>query len=174
MQLLRRLALAALWALAAIGVVCGAVWGMTTAGIIKPLVVISGSMEPGIMTGDLLVNTQVDTATLVVGDVVSLPSALSEHLVTHRIEKIAHADSGAFVISMKGDNNEFSDALDYTVGDSVWKPALQLPGVGTAIMRITTPAVVIPMLMGLVSLLGITLLVPPPAPRARRVRAVPA
>lgn len=172
MQLLRRLSLTALWALAAIGVACGVIWGLTAGGVIKPLVVISGSMEPGISTGDLLVATQADSATLAVGDVVSLPSELNENLVTHRIEAIERTDSGEYLISMKGDNNEFSDALDYTVGATVWQPALQLPGVGTAVMRLTTPAVIIPMLLGLVSLLGLTLLVPAPAAPARAPKPV--
>lgn len=67
MQTLRRIAMIALWALAAVGIACGLVWGATAAGIIKPLIVISGSMEPGIMTGDLLVATKASAADLSVG-----------------------------------------------------------------------------------------------------------
>lgn len=171
MQVLRRLSLAALWALAAVGVVCGLVWGLTAAGVIKPLVVISGSMEPGIMTGDLIVDTRVETAALEVGDVVSLSSELNENLVTHRIEKIVPGENGGFVISMKGDNNEFSDALDYTVGTSVWQPTLQIPGLGSTILRLSTPAVALPLLMGLLALLGLTLLIPAAAPASRPVIA---
>lgn len=171
LQLLRRLSSGLLWVLAAVGILCGAVWGATTAGLIKPLVVVSGSMEPGIMTGDLLIATPADTAELEVGDVVSLPSELTESLVTHRIESIEQAEDGRFTISMKGDNNEFSDALDYTVGASVWKPTWQLAGMGTVVTRLTTPAVVVPLLIGLGSLLGISLLIPA-APRPRAPRAV--
>ena len=95
MQTLRRLALGALWALAAVGIACGMVWAATTAGIIKPLVVISGSMEPGIMTGDLLVATKVPAASVHVGDVVSLHGELTGDLVTHRVEKIQPDGEGA-------------------------------------------------------------------------------
>lgn len=172
MQVLHRLSLAALWALAAVGVVCGLVWGLTSVGVIKPLVVISGSMEPGIMTGDLIIATKVDTATLVVGDVVSLPSELTDNLVTHRIEKISQGRAGEFTISMKGDNNEFSDALDYTVGEQVWRPTVQVPGLGTVALRITTPAVVTPMMLALVALLALAMLAPDRAPRARPARPV--
>lgn len=173
LQLLRRLSVGLLWALAAVGILCGAVWGATAAGMIKPLVVISGSMEPGIMTGDLLIATKADTADLAVGDVVSLPSELTDSLVTHRIETIAEIEPGQFAISMKGDNNEFSDALDYTVGASVWKPAWQFAGMGTVVSRMTTPAVVVPLLLGLGSLLGLSLLIPAaPRPRARRTAEV--
>ncbi len=173
MQLLRRLSVGLLWALAAIGIVCGAVWGATTAGLIKPLVVVSGSMEPGIMTGDLLVATKADSADLEVGDVVSLPSEFTDALVTHRIETITETTPGQFQIAMKGDNNEFSDALDYTVGASVWKPTWQLAGMGTVVTQMTTPAVAVPLLIGLGSLLGLSLLIPAaPRPRAPRAAAV--
>src|SRR5690606_33225238 len=70
---------------------------------------------------------------------------------------------GSFRISMKGDNNAFSDALDYTVGAQTWQPAVQLSGWGTAAQRLTTPPVAIPLVLGLVALLGITLLLPAPS-----------
>jgi len=162
MQTLRRLALGALWALAGVGILCAMVWAATTAGIIKPLVVISGSMEPGIMTGDLLVATKVPAATVHVGDVVSLHGELTQDLVTHRVEKIQPDGEGGWTISMKGDNNAFSDALDYSVTGDVWKPAMQLSGWGTALLRVGTPAVALPLVIGLLGLLGLALLVPAP------------
>jgi len=165
MQLLRRLADITLWLLAAVGLACALIWGATALGLIKPLIVISGSMEPQIMTGDLLIDVPVDTAELAVGDVVSLPSDLTHNLVTHRIEKIVALADGTYQISLKGDNNAASDALDYYVGDEVWQPALQLSGWGTAVQRLTTPAVALPLVIGLVALLGIALLLPAPTRR---------
>ncbi|MEJ1920882.1 signal peptidase I [Microbacterium sp. KHB019] len=165
MQILRRISLIALWALAAAGVACGLVWGATALGMIKPLIVISGSMEPGIMTGDLIVDTRVAAEDLVAGDVVSLPSELTGDLVTHRIEAIAPNGVGGYTVTMKGDNNEYSDALDYTISGEVWRPALQLSGWGTAAMRMTTPAVALPLLAGLLGLLGLSMLTPPSGPR---------
>ena len=172
MQHLRRLAEIALWLLAAVGLACGLVWGATALGVIKPLIVISGSMEPGIMTGDLLIDVPVDARDVAAGDVVSLPSDLTGNLVTHRVEKIVPAGGGTFQVSMKGDNNDASDALDYFVGEQVWQPVVQLSGWGTAVQRITTPAVAVPLIVGLMSLLGLTLLLP--APSRRRTTAAPA
>ncbi len=169
MQTLRRIAMIALWALAAVGVACGIVWGGTAAGVIKPLIVISGSMEPEIMTGDLLVATKASAADLGVGDVVSLPSELTSHLVTHRIVAI-EADGDGFAISMKGDDNEFEDALDYHVTGEVWKPMVQVPGAGAVITRVTSPAVAIPLMIGLVALLGLTWLIPAPVAPVRPKR----
>lgn len=160
MQTVRRLSLIMLWLLAAVGAACGLVWGASAAGVIKPLVVISGSMEPGIMTGDLIIDTRVSADALNVGDVISVPSDLTGDLVTHRIEAIEPDGHGGFMVTMKGDNNAFSDALDYAVSGDVWQPSLQLSGWGTAIMRMTTPAVALPLLVGLLGLLGLTMLTP--------------
>lgn len=160
MLLLRRTALVILWVLAGLGVASGAIWAATSAGVIKPLIVISGSMEPGIMTGDLLIATKVDAATLAAGDVVSLDSELTDNLVTHRIVAITPAAGDAFTVTMKGDNNAFEDALDYTVSGEVWKPTMQIAGAGAVVARLTTPAVAVPLMIGLIALLGITLLVP--------------
>lgn len=160
MHVLRRVAMVVLWALAGLGVACALVWGLTTAGIIKPLVVISGSMEPGIMTGDLIIDTPVAAEALVVGDVVSVPSELTGDLVTHRIVAIEPDELAGFTITMKGDNNAYTDALDYTVSGDVWQPSFQLAGWGTALLRMTTPAVALPLLLGLLGLLGLSMLVP--------------
>ncbi|WP_261164314.1 signal peptidase I [Microbacterium sp. Marseille-Q6965] len=170
MQFLRRTALTALWLLAGFGFLCGATSAATSAGLIKPLVVVSGSMEPEIMTGDLLIARKVPTAGLRVGDVVSLPSPLTDDLVTHRIEQITTDGSGGLLLTLKGDNNPFSDAVDYAVSGHVWQPALQLPGWGAAMTRLATPVVAAPLLCGLMGLLGLTLLAPADA-RPRRAPA---
>ncbi|MGX1702370.1 signal peptidase I [Microbacterium sp. NPDC055357] len=167
MQALRRVTMVALWALAVVGVASGVVWGATAAGMIKPLIVISGSMEPEIMTGDLLIATKKPVADLGVGDVVSLPSELTSTLVTHRIVEITAEGDGS-VITMKGDANEFEDALDYRVAGEVWMPQMQVPGAGAVIARISTPAVAVPLLIGLVALLGLTWLIPAPESRGTR------
>lgn len=163
MNALRRSATALLWLCAAVGVLCGLVWAATAVGVIQPLVVISGSMEPGIMTGDLVVDTRTDVATLRPGDVVSLPSTLTENLVTHRIESIEGTGSERTIV-LKGDANAEHDALPYQVSGQVWHPVAQFGGLGTVITRMTTPAVVVPLLIGLLALLALTMLSSPAAP----------
>ena len=164
MVVLHRIALAALWTLAAVGLACGVIWGASAAGLIKPLVVISGSMEPGIMTGDLVVDVPVDTSTVAVGDVVSLPSSLTHNLVTHRVEKIT-AEGDGYTITLKGDNNQFSDALDYHVGAQVWTPRVQVPGAGFVISRLMSPGVMIALLMGVLALIALTWITPASRPK---------
>ncbi len=170
MGTLRRLALGILWLLAGIGIVSGVMWGLTAVGFVKPLVVISGSMEPEIMTGDLVIDTKVPASSLEVGDVVSLPSELTHNLVTHRIQNIVSDGGDSYTITLKGDANQFQDALDYNVTGEVWMPQITVPAVGNVIMRMTTPAVAVPLLVGLVGLMGITWLLPAPTARRDRTR----
>ena len=156
-QLLRSIGNIVLWIVAALGVVCALVWGATAMGFIKPLIVISGSMEPGIMTGDLLVDTPRDTATLEVGEVASIYSDVTGNIVTHRVVGI-EASGDQWSIRMQGDANDSEDGAPYLVGDTVLQPAIQLPGVGYAIVTLTKPSVAIPLAMTLVAFLGIALL----------------
>ena len=174
MEALRRIALGVLWLLASVGAVCAVAWGATAAGLIQPLVVISGSMEPGIMTGDLLIATKTPAEDLRVGDVASLPSELTHNLVTHRIQQITSDGEGGYAIAMKGDANAFGDALDYAVAGDVWVPTVQIPGAGTVVMRLTTPAVAMPLLAGLAGLFGLVWLLPVPERAARRSGATQA
>ena len=156
---LHRIAIGVLWALAAVGIACGIVWGATAAGLIKPLIVISGSMEPNIMTGDLVVDTPVDTGSLAVGEVVSLPSAQTHDLVTHRIQSIVR-DGDGYTIVLKGDNNRFVDAVGYHVGERVWAPSLRLPGAGAVVQRMTAPPVALALLLGVAALVGLAWITP--------------
>lgn len=171
MLALRRIALTVLWTLAGIGVVCGALWATTVAGLVQPLIVVSGSMEPAIMTGDLLLATKVPAESLSVGDVVSLESDHTSYLVTHRIESIAPDGEGGFTVAMKGDANEYGDVLDYSVAGDVWMPQVRLPGMGSVVERLTAPAVSIPLMLGLAGLFGLTWIIPAPTDRRPRVAA---
>ena len=89
-----------------------------------------------------------------------------------RAEAVEQTGDDRYPVSMKGDNNAYADALDYTASGDVWKPAVQLAGWGTAIVRLTTPAVAVPLLVGLLGLLGLPLL-GPAAPRRGPRRRVP-
>jgi len=163
MRILASLGNAVLTAAAAVGVACALVWGATAAGLIQPLVVVSGSMEPGIATGDLLVATRTPVAELEVGDVATLRSATTGHLVTHRVTEVAVSGESA-EIRMRGDANPAVDAETYRAEGSVWEPALRIPGGGFAVEVVTRPSVAIPLLVSLAALVGLTL-VPSAPPR---------
>lgn len=182
MRTIRILGSVALWLGALLGVAAGGVWIGGQLGLIKPMIVISGSMEPGIMTGDLLVDRWASTETVEVGDVLSLPSEFTGKLVTHRVISIApvDADRAAIVgvdlsdgprweVRMQGDANDEADLEAYFPGHRVLTPAAQIPGAGKVVSKLMEPAVAMPVLLALIALLGLSLLDEEPRKVMRRV-----
>lgn len=162
MKVIRILGNVVLWLAALLGVAAGSLFIANKLEIVNPLIVISGSMEPGIHTGDMVIDKQVPTAGLEVGDVVSLPSDLTHKLVTHRITQIERSTDGpagtSWKIYMKGDANEFEDIAPYYVGDHVWSPAVRLPQMGVVVSKMMNPGFSLPIVLALGALLGISLL----------------
>jgi signal peptidase I len=157
MRIIRLFGNIALWTGAVLGIVAGAVWGAGQLGLVQPLIVISGSMEPEIMTGDLLIARPIPTESVDVGDVVSLPSQLTGKLVTHRVVAITQQGE-TWQVRMKGDDNAEDDLEPYAVGDEVLAPALRIPAGGTVVSKLMEPTVAVPVLVSLLALLGVSLL----------------
>lgn len=155
---LRGLGSAVLWLAAVLGVLCGLVWGATRLGYIQPLVVISGSMEPGIMTGDLIVDREHPTAEVQVGEVASIHSEATGKIITHRITDIAQTGSEQWSVRMQGDANTAPDGEDYVVGATLWQPALRVPAVGHLVATMAQPSVAIPLGIALFSCVMLALL----------------
>ncbi len=158
MRALRFAGDAVLWLVAALGLLSVLVWGATQLGYIKPLVVISGSMEPRIMTGDLLIDVSHPTSQVQVGQVTSIYSDITHYLVSHRVVDIQPAGSGHWAVNMKGDANKVQDGGTYLVGDHVWQPALRIPHGGYVVTAITRRSVALPLGITLVCLLSLSLL----------------
>lgn len=78
-----------------------------------PLTVLTGSMEPGIPAGSLIVVKSLSleqAGNLAIGDVVTyLPEADSDVLVTHRIVGIRSAGGGDTTYQIQGDANSIPD-----------------------------------------------------------------
>lgn len=121
-----------------------AVAGLAVAGLtlfasqagVRPLVVRSGSMEPYIRTGSMVLVQRVDAASLRVGDVVTVP-APDGGRVTHRVAALAPARSGAVRLTTKGDANRAPDPWPSTVTSAervVWRA----PGAGRAAAWLAT------------------------------------
>ena len=140
-----------------VGALSVIVWTLTTFGLIKPLIVISGSMEPSIMTGDLLIDTANDPADLRAGDVASITSAVTGRIVTHRVVEVHETAPGTWEVTRKGDGNDVVDSEPYAVTDEVWQPALRLPGIGRALAVVTRPTVAVPLGLALLALLALSL-----------------
>jgi signal peptidase len=182
MRIIRILGSIALWIGALLGVAAGAVWLADQLGYAQPMIVISGSMEPGIMTGDLLIDRWIPTSSVEVGDVLSLESNLTGKLVTHRVVTVSPLDpdgidarvagfqgTDSWQITMKGDANSEPDLEPYIVGDRVLTPLIQVPMAGKVVSKLMEPTVAMPVLLALIALLGLSLLDEEPRKVVRRV-----
>ena len=73
---------------------------------VRPTVILSGSMEPELMTGCMaFVNQRVDYEDLVIGDIIQFQTETGVSCI-HRVINITEAG-----IETKGDNNEHSDGI---------------------------------------------------------------
>lgn len=113
-------------------------------------VVQSGSMEPAISTGDLVVIAP--SASYQVGDIVTYGRDQRGQLpVTHRIVEITES-KGRALYATKGDANEDRDPRKFTDHSIIGKVAFSIPKFGYAIEFARTP-------LGFVLLIGIPALV---------------
>ncbi|MBD7957621.1 signal peptidase I [Microbacterium sp. Sa4CUA7] len=140
----------AVGALAIVGVACAGLWVAHEFGAVQPLVVASGSMTPAIKTGDLILAVPTPASEVAVGEVATLPSALEETLVTHRVTAVTATDDG-YTFEMKGDANDTVDPETYAVDAdaSVLQPALVIPGAGRYVTALRQPQATLPILGGL-------------------------
>jgi len=104
---------------------------------LRPLVVRSGSMEPTIKTGAMVLMREVPASDIRVGDVVSVERP--DHTrVTHRVVEVKHSGSTA-VLTLKGDANEDVDPAPVTV-TSAYRLVFSVAGIGRAAAWLATPA----------------------------------
>lgn len=89
--------------------------------------VVTGSMEPTIPVGALLVTRQVDIHTIELGDIICFRTQASEiwgQIVTHRVVGIEQTPLGTLLLETKGDANLVADGyyVDHInfVGKVIW------------------------------------------------------
>lgn len=100
---------------------------------IKPVIVLSGSMEPAIKTGDMIFLHKADPVKLQEGDVICYLS--SGKAVTHRIAGILAGEDGEMRYVTKGDANNAEDRVAVTADqlEGIWKGG-RIPGAGRLIL----------------------------------------
>ena len=104
-----------------------------------PLTVYTGSMEPTIDTGAVVLIEKVDPATLQVGDVITFQVAPDvDEYITHRIVEIQPGTTPPSFVT-KGDNNSGEDADPVPVGAVRGKVWFDVPYLGTAQQFVTGP-----------------------------------
>ena len=102
----------------------------------KPFIVLSGSMETEIYSGDIAVAKVVNVNTLKIGDVIAYRSG--DSVITHRIVEKVY-DGGEYKFVTKGDNNNVKDK-NYVSFDSVeGKYIFKIKGLGNFAMFLQTP-----------------------------------
>lgn len=102
----------------------------------KPFIVLSGSMEPAILAGDLIVTKRIVPEGVKVGDVISF-RVENDIVVSHRVTEIQNEGGLAFLT--KGDANTGMDATkvlpDKIEGIYIWRGA----GLGKFALFLQTP-----------------------------------
>ena len=102
----------------------------------KPFIVLSGSMESEINSGDIAVAKEIDVIKLKKGDIIAFRSGKS--VITHRIVDIID-ENGVLEFVTKGDNNNNNDKNVVTSNNVEGKYVFRLKGVGNFAMFLQTP-----------------------------------
>lgn len=104
---------------------------------------LTGSMAPGIMPGDVVVTVPSPASEVAVGDVISYRIPIEDQRVeTHRVTEVTRGPDGRVSVQTKGDANENIDPWVATIeGDTVWQVKGVVPGLGTAIRALRSPIV---------------------------------
>ncbi len=100
-------------------------------------VVISGSMEPRLHAGGVLVTRPVETDLIRPGDIITFYAPESNKLTTHRVTEIDNSSPVRFYT--KGDANEEADPIPVAAPDVVGKVCLDIPYIGYVTKFIKTP-----------------------------------
>jgi len=104
---------------------------------------LTGSMDPYIEPGDVVVTKPMPAEDIQVGDVISYQIPVEDHRVeTHRVATVKHLADGTTAITTKGDANENVDPWTAIISaDTVYEVQTVVPKVGTAIRVLRAPVV---------------------------------
>jgi len=100
-------------------------------------VVISGSMEPAIQTGSVVIVSPIVPDTIRKGDIIMYSSLDKKSLTTHRVVTVESEPTLRFIT--KGDANKNSDIIPISPGQIVGIVAFTIPYLGLLTQFIKTP-----------------------------------
>lgn len=104
---------------------------------IKPMIVLSGTMETEIYTGDMAIIKEINTKELKQGDIIAFKN--SENIIlTHRITKIEEKNGNLEFVT-KGDNNDTNDDGTIKENQIEGKYIFKIPGLGKLMMYLQKP-----------------------------------
>lgn len=121
-----------------------------------PLIVLTGSMEPEISSGDLIIVKQIEGADVAEDDIIAFfdPDGSGQSILTHRVMSITEKDGKRAFIT-KGDANNTEDRLPVTEDKLVGGYKLRIPGLGNVAMFMqTTAGLIVCVVLPLILLVG--------------------
>ncbi len=136
---LRRLTMAAVWTLLGTGAgIALAIAGPYVVGG-RTFTVMSGSMEPVIHTGDVVVNQTISPRTAKPGDIVTFPAPDgSGRLVTHRLRSV-RLQGDRISAETKGDANNTVERWSVPAGGRIGRVVYRVPKLGYALASVRSP-----------------------------------
>lgn len=133
------------------------------------LVVRSGSMQPAVPVGGLVLARPVEANEVRVGDVVAVPRSIGggQVLVLHRVVQVTDAGSGVRRARLKGDANPVPDADPAVLDRPVLRSVLVVPVAGYVVAAIRTALTPSRLVLVAVGALALVLIWRRPAPRRK-------
>ena len=115
-------------------------------GKVTPLVVLTESMEPEIMSGDLIICKKINAGDVKEDDVISFfdPEGNGSSVVTHRVIALVIEDGALVGFRTQGDNNDIEDRLTVPTENLVglWT-GKRFGGLGNLVLFTQSPAGII-------------------------------
>lgn len=108
----------------------------------KFFTVMTGSMQPSIMVGDLVIDKEISPEKIKVGDVITFKSQNSENITTHRVKKIIK-DGGQIEYITQGDANNVQDQNPVKSNLVIGKVVKCIPKVGNVMLWMKSNLVMI-------------------------------
>jgi signal peptidase len=118
----------------------------------RGVTILSGSMEPSISTGDLVVADTIRASQMRVGDVVTFRSEAG-FSITHRVSSVTAKPDGSIAVTTKGDANPVPERWSTPPDATVGRVVATLPQVG-AITRWTSDPTGRLLVLGAIAVLG--------------------
>jgi|APFre7841882724_1041349.scaffolds.fasta_scaffold08275_3 signal peptidase len=107
--------------------------------------VLSGSMEPAIPTGSILVSRTVASDSINVGDIITFSGSGRDRFITHRVTAIDRTNG--IVFTTKGDANNAEDPYPVPAENVVGKVLVHIPFLGFILSFVKTPLGILLMLV---------------------------
>jgi signal peptidase len=119
----------------------------------RPLVVLSGSMEPALRTGDVSVVSSIAPLDARPGDIVTFRDPdNAERLITHRVRAM-HVQGDGVVFRTRGDANNVSERWRVSASGEIGRVVYSIPKLGWVLAYARTKGLFVLMLGGALALL---------------------